>query len=289
MYLKNDRIVATIKDLTFRSFRQGTAAQYVLDPTALTGWDDGTNIRRDATLRPVSNGDFTEPYTFSSRLIAFSGTAIAPDKAGLQMLRDRLTGVLAQNEYATLGVETSSATRYATVGLEGKVEWIQQLDNVASFRVEFYAPDPHLYGIEKRAQAGAYVVSGGLTYPLKYRLDYNYDEQAINRTVTNDGNAISYPIFIAMGDFNSGFTVMSDFGGKKVTYTGMVTKQSPVIIDMAHGTAMQHGVDKTALVTDRDWFGIDPHTTIFPRFSPVAGNETGISGWCDIIYRDTWI
>lgn len=289
MYLKNDRIVATIKDLTFRSYRTGTEAQFVLDPTALTGWDDGTNIRRDATVRPVSSGDFTEPYTFSARLIAFSGTAIAPSRQELQILRDKLTGLLAEGEYSELRVETSASTRFATVGLENKVEWVQQLDNVASFRVEFYAPDPYLYGMEKRTQAGAYVVSGGLQFPLTYKLNYHYDEQSISRSVTNEGNRISYPIFIAIGDFYSGFDVMSGFGGKKVRYSGMVTKQAPVTIDMAKGTATQNGVDKTALVTQRDWFGIDPLTTLNPVFSPVAGNNEAGSGWCDIIYRDTWI
>jgi len=289
MYLKNDRIVATIKDLTFRSFRSGAAAQYILDPTALTGWDDGTSTRRDATVRPVSSGDFTEPYTFSSRLIAFTGTAVAPDRQELQILRDKLTGVLTAGEYADLRVETSASTRYATVGLENKVEWVQQLDNVASFRVEFYAPDAHIYGEEKRSQAGAYVVSGGLKFPLTYALDYNFNEQSIYRTVTNDGNATAYPVFAAIGDFYSGFTVMTGFGGQRVTYTGMVTKQSPVLIDMARGTAMQNGVDKTTLVTERNWFGIEPHTTIYPVFSPLAGDNEAGSGWCDIIYRDTWI
>lgn len=289
MYLKNDRIVATIKDITFRSYKTGTGGQFILDPTALTGWDDGTNIRRDATVRPVSHGDFTEPYTLSSRLIAFSGTAIAPSRTELQVLRDKLTGVLMQNEYADLKVETSVSTRYARVGLEGKVEWTQQLDNVAVFRVEFYAPDPHIYGPEKKTQAGAYVVSGGLQFPIKYPLDYHYSEGSVNRTVTNNGNAISYPIFVAVGDFYSGFSVMTGFGGQKVTYSGMVTMQAPVTIDMARGTATQGGVDKTVLVTARNWFGIPPRTTIYPAFDPISGNSEAGSGRCDIIYRDTWI
>jgi hypothetical protein len=289
MYLKNDRIVATLKNLTFRSFRQGKSAQYVLDPTALTGWDDGTNVRRDATVRPISSGDFTEPYTFSSRLIAFSGTAIAPDRSGLQYLRDKLTGVLTAGEYAELGIETSVGTRYAVVGLENKVEWIQQLDNVASFRVSFYAPDPFIYGPEKTAQAGAYDPTGGLQYRLRYPLNYHSDEKMTDLRVTNDGNATAYPKFIARGEFSSGFTLMIGNGSKKVTYTGMVTSQSPVIIDMAQGTAMQQGVDKTALVIDRDWFGVDPYSTILPKFSARAGSDAGMTGWCDIIYRDTWI
>jgi len=291
MHLKNDKIVVTIKGITFRSFRtSSTEGQFILDPTALTGWTDGTNVRRAATVRPVTSGDFTEPYTFSARLISISGTAVAANSTELQSMRDNLIGMLSENEYASISVETSTGVRYATVGLEGKPEWVQQLDNVAVFRVEFYAPDPYLYGVEKKTQAGAYVVSGGLKYPIKYPMQFNYSEQAVNRTVTNEGNAISYPKFVAVGDFYSGFKVFTGFGGKVVTYTGMVTKQSPVTIDMAKGTATQNGVDKTTLVTDRQWFGIPPQTTIFPSFDPIAGNGMATaSGWCDIIYRDTWI
>lgn len=290
MYLKNDRIVATIKDITFRSFKMGTGGQFVLDPTALTGWDDGTNIRRDATVRPVSSGDFTERYTFSARLISFSGTAIAPNRQELQMLRDKLTGVLTEGEYASLRVETSASVRFATVGLEGKVEWVQQLDNVASFRVEFYSPDAHLYGETRRQQAGSHITSGGLEFALSYPLNYHANLDSVYTVIANNGNATSYPLFEAIGDFYSGFSIQNRLGGNTVTYIGMVTRSSPVTIDMEKGTATQGGVDKTALLTSRDWFGIPPRQAITPVFIPLGtdGSAGGL-GWCDIIYKDTWI
>lgn len=288
MYLKDDKIVVTIKNTVFRSYKIGNPnGELILDPTAMTGWDDGTNVRRDATVRPVSSGDFVEPYTFSARLISLSGTAVASSRGALQRLRDSLLGTIQENEYAEIKVETSAGVRYSKVGLENKIEWIQQLDNVALFRVELYAPDPHIYGGERRAQAGRYSVTGGLTFPLQYPLNYNPDEEAIQSSVTNNGNAISYPTFVAVGDFYSGFSIYSAFGGKKVTYTGMVTKMSPVTIDMKKGTAIQNGVDKTSLLTERNWFGIAPGETLSPVFNGLS-NDSWV-GRCDIIYRDTWI
>lgn len=289
MYLKNDRLVVTIKNVVFRSSKTGTEGQYILDTNAITGWADGASTRRDATVRPVSSGDFSEPYTFTSRLISLTGTAIASSRQELQSLRDKLVGLFAPHEYTTISVETSVDTRFATVGLEGAVAWVQQSDKVAIFKIDLYAPDPHIYGKESRTQAGVHVVSGGLTFPLKYRLSYNASEQTINRTVTNNGNAVSYPVFVAIGDFYSGFSVKTGFGGQTVTYSGMVTTQAPVIIDMAKGTATQNGVDKTVLVTERQWFGIPPATTIYPTFEPLSGGFQAGTGRCDIIYRDTWI
>ena len=289
MYLKNDRIVVTIKNTQFRSFRSGTAPQFVLDPVALVGWDDGVNVRRDATVRPVSNGDFTEPYTMSSRLISITGAAIGKDRRELQYLRDVFTGLLAPNEYAEISVQTSAGIRYATVGLEGTPSFSQQLDHIAAFKLDLYAPDPHLYGVEKRQKAGSYLVAGGLEFPLSYPLDYHQSEDFNYAVISNNGNAPSYPKFEVIGDFYSGFTISDRLGGNAITYTGMVTRQSPLIIDTEKGTATQGGVDKTVHVTRRDWFSIPPNETLSPVFSPLGGDDSGTLGWCDIIYRDTWI
>lgn len=285
MYLKNDRIVVTIKDVTFRSSRTGLGNEYVLDPTALTGWDDGTNVRRSSTVRPVSSGDFVEPSTFSARLISLSGTAVALNRAQLQTMRDRLTGLLAEGEYAELSVETSVSTRYSTVGLEGKVEWVQQLDNVAVFRVEFYAPDPYIYGFERTITLGSTTAQpGGLKYPLNYPMNYNSDSTTPkNQSISNSGNATAWPTFKITGDYFSGFSITS--GSNKLTYLGPVSYSSAIVIDTAKGTAIQDGIDKSTFLTDREWFSVAPKETIYPKFTPIQD----ASGWCDIMIRDTFI
>lgn len=286
MYLKNDRIIVTLKNLSFRSHRLGGMGEFVLDPTALTGWDDGVNARRNATPRPVSNGDFKEPYTYASRLIAVSGTAIATSRGELQQMRDALTGVLAKDEYAELRVETSASTRFAFVGLENSVSWIQQHDTVAIFRIEFYAPEAYIYGPEKVVTLGATGVTvGGLNYPLSYPLNYNSPAvQPMSPTISNLGNTTAWPKFKITGDYFSGF-ILTDGMNNKVTYNGVVSNSAPVEIDMGRGTATQSGNDKTVLISDRNWFGILPNSTISPEFKPIQP----ASGWCDIIIRDTFI
>lgn len=286
MYLKTDRIVASIKDVTFRSYRTGVGDEYILDPTALTGWDDGTNVRRNATVRPVSSGDFTEPSTFGSRVIGFSGTAIAQTVQGLQALRDVLTGVLAENEYSELTIQTIASIRYATVGIEGKVEWIKQTDTVALFRIEFYAPDPYIYGSERTIHLNSTTYAGGgLVYPLSYPLNYNVQNPVrADMSVSNNGNVAAWPKFIVTGDYFSGFT-LTDGGFKRITFAGPVTYQSPVTIDTAKGTATQNNTDQTTMLTERNWFSVSPKETLRPTFTPIQD----ASGWCVIIIRDTYI
>jgi hypothetical protein len=286
MYLKNDRIIVTIKNLSFRSHRLGGMGEFVLDPTALTGWDDGVNVRRNTTPRPVSHGDFKEPYTYASRLIAVSGTAIATSRGELQQMRDALAGVLGKDEYSEIRVETAASTRFAIVGLENSVSWIQQHDTVAVFRIEFYAPESYIYGAERIVTLGASgESSGGLKYSLSYPLNYNATVvQPMSPTLSNRGNTTAWPRFKVTGDYYSGF-ILTDGKNNKVTYNGLVTNSAPVEIDMGKGTATQSGVDKTVLISDRNWFGILPNDTIRPEFKPILP----ASGWCDIIIRDTFI
>jgi len=285
MFLKNDKIVATINDVAMRSYRlSGISGQLILDPVAIVGWTDGTSVRRDATPRPTSHGDFSERATMSARVISLSGTAIAGSPSELQSLRDSLLGTLGNGNYGTLSVETTAGIRYATVGLEGTPSWTILTDNVAAYKIDLYAPDPYLYGPERITPAGANSVQGGLAFPLAYPLNYNIIGGDAAQVIANAGNAPAYPKFRVTGDYLSGFT-LTDNLGNFVKYDGMVTFSAPVIIDMAGGYAHQNGVDKTTLVSRRDWFAIPPKSSIQPLFTPIQNG----SGWCDIIYRDTWI
>src|SRR4030095_5702122 len=186
--------------------------------------------------------------------------------------------------YDTLTVETAAGKRYATVGFEGTPAWTIQSDKFATFKIDFYAPDPYLYGDQRSDKVGANSVQGGLRYVLTYPLNYNIIGGDAAQTIQNSGNSTAYPVFKVTGDYFSGF-MLSDGLGNFVKFDGMVTFSSPVTIDMGRGVAFQGGVDKTTLLSRRDWFGIPAGKTIAPIFTPIQNG----SGWCDIIYRDTWI
>lgn len=284
MYLKNDRIVASIDGLTMRSFKLGDYG-FMLDPTALTGWTDGVSVRRTTTDRPTSNGNFSDKATLAARAVRFSGVAVARDPEQLQEMRDLFTSVLAHGGFSELSVETLASTRYATVGLEGTPEWVVQLDNVALWKIEFYAPDPTIYSEARSITIGAKTGLGGLVYPLQYPLVYSTGSPTEDAaSITNFGNVPSWPIFKVTGDYFSGVSIR-DNRGNVVTYTGTITTSAPIIVDMGAGTVIQSGVDKSTLLSDRQWFSVPPNSTIRPEYIPIQSG----TGWCDIIIRDTWI
>lgn len=287
MYLKNDQISATIAGLTMRSYKAGYTKEYILDPTAVTGWTDGTNVRRDATVRMNAHGDFPEKAKMSARLISFSGTAVATTSTKLQEMRDVFVGLLADGSYDTLAVTAKGTTRYATVGLEGSTSWIQQADTFASFKIDFYAPDPFIYGPERVTNIGSSQATsgGGLSYILTYPLNYRTD-QSLNAgdVVYNKGNVDAWPVFKISGSYPEGFTI-ADNQDHFVTYEGAVTPSAPVTIDMGRGVALQGGIDRSTLLSRREWFSVSSKETIRPTFEPLKSG----TGWCDIIVRDTWI
>jgi phage-related protein len=119
-----------------------------------------------------------------------------------------------------------------------------------------------------------------MNYPVNY--GGGIKVQAIS--ISNDGNTESWPVFKVTGDFFLGFSI-TDGGNNKITYNGIVTMTDPVTIDTGAGTATQGRTDKSVNLSSREWFSIPAGKSIQPIFLP----KQDAAGWCDIMYRDTWI
>lgn len=283
MYLKTDRIVATIGKVTMRSFRT-SAPEYVLDPTALVGWGDGVDIRRNFTPRQIRAGDFLEAGRHASRYITFSGTAIARNAVELHQMRDDYVGMVLPKDYVPLSIQDVTGTRYSTVTIGGKTSWVQLTDTIATFKIDLYAPDPNIYGPSQTVTLSGHVGTGGITYDIGYPIDFGVTATQQVQFLSNNGNNEAWPTFTVTGDYFSGFSITDNLGNY-ITYTGPVTSKSPVTVDSLAGYAVQNNSDRSTYLSKRDWFSIPPQGSIQPSFLP---NGT-VYGWCDIIYRDTWI
>lgn len=287
MFLKNDKIVIHLGGLTFFSHHDNSKSHFRLDPTAIQGWTDGVDIRRDTSVRPTSWGDFSESGRMSSRLITISGTAVAKDFYELHQMRDAFMAICSDGGYVEMSLQNGSNTRYATVTRGGKPNWIQLLDMAAAWKIDLYAPDPRIYGpVEQSPVKMVQSSAGGLKYPIKYALNYNIPvgEVSYTQPATNNGNVEAWPVMVITGNYPLGFS-LSDQNGGLVTYTGQVTMSNPVTVDMAKGSVTQAGVDKSVLLTDRKWWSIQPGGIVQPLFLPKQAGP----GWCDILFRDTWI
>jgi hypothetical protein len=286
MYLQDDKIVMTLNsDVVLRSYNTGVGRQYLLDETALIGWSDGVDVKRSVAARQTSSGDFQEVGYHSSRLITATGYALASSAAELRQMRDDLIAAFPPNIYQKLTVEDSVGTRTVMASSGGKVGWVRMTDIYAAFSVSFYAADPYIYGPTKTMTLEGGDTKGGLSFPLDYPTDYGSTNGYQGKFVYNNGNAPSWPQFKVHGDYADGFTITDNLGNF-ITYTGSVMFSAAVTIDTKTGAVSQSGSDRSTYLSQREWFSIPEGGSIQPSFIPVYSNA---SGWCDIIYRDTWI
>lgn len=298
MILTRDYLNVTIKDITFSSSPNPDADQdFFLDTTGLVGWNEGVGARRQVTQRPVSDGDFADVATMDARTVTITGGARAKTPQDLHDMRDQFIGLLADGGYTQMTVENISGKRYATVGLGSTPAWIQLADTMATFKLDMFQPDPRIYGEQRLISIyGAPTASGGLIYSasgpvsanpsyyLKYPLNYGLAVDQQTQYIYNNGNVEAWPVFTVAGNFYGGFTITDNLGNN-ISYSGDTSLLASVVIDTTKGTATQNGQDRTTLITSRDWFSIPPGGYIQPSFKPV----NGATGWCDIIFQDTWI
>jgi hypothetical protein len=284
MYLHDDRLVISVGGITLRSSRIGTGPQFLLDETAIIGWTGGVDIKRNFTPRQMRSGDFQEEGHHAARYISITGIASAPTNTALKIMRDEFTGAVEPSKYESISVTDSFGVRTSTVTLGGKTNFVQLTDTAATFKMDLYAPDPYIYGPLKQLQVNSISFYGGASYPISFPFSFNRPPSALSLVIDNAGNVNSWPIFVATGDLPTGFTITNN-EGSTVTYSGTVSYSAPVSIDMQRGIAMQNGVDRSDNITQRQWFSIPPGSTIQPSF----GALTPGPGWCDILYKDTWI
>ncbi|QFG12219.1 minor tail protein [Arthrobacter phage Racecar] len=283
MLLKNDNLFVTIGQTVFRSSKTGFS-QFVFDPEALQGFFDGVGVKRTDTVRPNQWGDFSEPNLLGPRRLTLTGTAVASSTWDLLRMRDEFTALLVEGFYQEISVQNSVETRYITVTLEGTPSWVQKLDTVAVWKLELYAPDPRMYGFLKTVQITDGSVTGGMNLPVSYPINFGGPIRSTAISVENNGNTKSWPVFKITGNYPNGFN-LTDGINSFITFDGMVDMSAPVFVDTGKGTATQGGVDRSSLLSRRDWFYIPPKSSIAPKFLPFQD----AAGWCDIMYRDTWI
>ena len=148
--------------------------------------------------------------------------------------------------------------------------------------IPFVAADPHLYGPPQAAHLTQEDVGVGLIYPLFVDGVVSFgDTVASEAILSNSGTATAYPVYVATGDWPSGFTIRQ--GGGLVTFAASCSADSPVTVDMA-GSVTVGGLDGTHLCTRAVWAGVAPGGSVEPKLSAPQG-----LGWADATIKPTWL
>lgn len=222
-----------IGGVTFEGSPRDRDDAFVIAPDGWSGWDDGVAVRREAVSRPSAHGSFAFPGFRDARVVSLSGWIVASSPEKLHHKRDQLLGLLADGGSGTLTVEQPKGTRWATVMLSDtptvRVRGVSECE--AEFRVQFWAPDPRMFG-EVR--------------------DYAAGETAIQY-----GNFPARPQLIVSGSAASGYTVTGP-GGRSVVVSKALTSGQPHTIDFARGGLYVGGVRQLRAMTVYEPWTVGP-------------------------------
>lgn len=245
-------------------------------------------MRRGKSSRPYSHGTFPERGFSEARMITFTGHAFAKNAAELHALRDRFAWLLNSGEYLNFKFYFSGGTRNTVGSLDGGLSWVQQLDTYAKWKFEIICPDPRLYGGWKYSQIGSSDLDRtGLSYGLEYPLEFVRDlPKPVAPVLQNMGNSESWPVF-TLNSNTSGFTITG--AGRSITFSGATRRGNPVTIDTFTGAATVSGVDRSYMLTRRNWFSVPPFSTLTPKLDINVSPDIEADIMVAIKHRDTWI
>jgi hypothetical protein len=141
-----------------------------------------------------------------------------------------------------------------------------------SAALQFYAPDPRMYGQTLALTTGLRTAGTGLAFPMGSPLDFGMLGSGGSVSFTNTGTAPTEPIFTISGALSAGFQITWVETGQHLTYSFPVG--SDLVIDCGAGTASTQGQDRSVYLTQRDWFSVPAGATGTFQIAALGG-ETG--------------
>lgn len=205
---------------------------FVIGPDGYGG-DDAPSVRREAVARSGQHGAHEAPGYRDARVIALSGTIIAETPDKLQHMRDQLTGILAWGQAGRMTLHRPTGAVWAKVMLADtptvKVRGVTQRE--ATFQIQFWAPDPRLYGEVREYPAGV--------------------------AATHRGNFPAAPELIITGPAPDGYTIAGP-GGRQYVVTQPLAAGQTHRIDMVTGWLYRDEVLQTGAVQQARTWEVQP-------------------------------
>lgn len=230
---------------------------FVIGPEGYGG-DDAPSVRRDTIARSGQHGAHEAPGYRDARVIPLSGWIVAESPLKLQHMRNRLASVLAYGQAGRMTIHRPLGSVWAKVMLADtpviKVRGASECE--ASFQIQFWAPDPRLYG--------------------------EVHEYAAGQTAIHYGNFPAAPELIVTGPKPGGYTITGP-GGRQYIVTQSLAAGQTHRIDMVTGWLYLDGVLQSGAVSQaRTW-------EVPPGLPGAVHTITGGTGSLTVRLTDTFV
>lgn len=268
-------IVNTDYQVNFNGLYLGPGTPYGI--SKFTGFMDLSGIRANYVSRPHKTGAYAQPHYADGAVfgLEFDITATATTS---------FADAVAALRAATFAQPATLPLTYRLPGAPALAVAVQTINRsipveVETFEfglsakagVQWYAPDPRMYGATINSSTPLRGAGTGLVYPLTYPLSYGSPASGGSLVFTNTGSAATEPILTVSGPLAQGFQITYVETGQHLTYSAPVG--SDIVIDCSAGTATTQGQDRTIFLSQRDWFSVPAQSSATFVFATL-GSET---------------
>lgn len=272
-------------ELVLSTDELGEAAEFWL--TDLDGFFGGVGVQAHDVQRKIGHGMLSNPALRTGRTLTLKGY-FEFDSDRTRSIADRfVSGVLFDGNLGTLTVSVNGLELSCQVRIDGEIKHVYDGMRAFNLEIPLVAPEPWLYGKPTVYQIFPTGAGTGLKYPLfgvqpKGMLSYG-DQPPQGAAISHEGNATAYPTYIVHGEWASGFRLTAD--GKTLEYPYPVHPNAPVTINCAKGQVLISGQDFTYELSRREWHTAPPRAGFITQIEALAPS----TGWCDVIFSDTYI
>jgi hypothetical protein len=287
-------------------------ATTVLRPTyAISGWaanvDDDFGIRwvatsQDATdgpapklrtsERPYAAGAYRATSFPASNPITLQGWGRGPGgRAAVVAARQRFLGLFTDGGQQLLVIDDGLAPKQALVELAAKPKFTIWPDcSGFDWQLPLLATDPVFYDTNLQLASTSlptpsgvgldWVTGGGLNWVSGGGLNWGLVTSSGTMTLTNTGNAISWPVFTLAGPLTLPI-VTDNATGQKLAYSGTLVGGDSLVIttNPAGRSVLLNGSDRFTLMTSASWFPVPPASTVTVALAASAGSGSLSASW----------
>jgi len=256
--------------------------------TTVEGLDDTPAADTAQYANPAGDGTTLGPVRFPSRTIAFTGTAVAPNRYEARAAIDRLRAAyVAARKQTTLTIHDLTGDRMATVIPADAVK-VSPV-NPFAFRFQFsvLAGDPRLYDTDERvattAFPGAATSASGRGFPLTFPFGFGSSAIPGDVPLLNEGTAATFPRFRIDGPMTTA-TIRNNTTGLEMTLVYTLGVGEWLDIDTAARTILLNGTAnrRSALQVGSRW------PTLEPGYNAIQFRGQG-TGALTVRWRSAWL
>lgn len=224
----------------------------------LTGWGSPAGTLT-VTQKPRDHGGWRSESFLTPRVVAVTGTIVAPTAALLATSRHALNAAVSLTD-TTFSVTEYGETLNATVTRQDEVLYGDETETWTSFSIQLVAEDPRRYGAPQSLTTNLPAQSGGLTWSLQFPISWAATVTSGVIAFNNPGN-IQAPLVLQVNGPCVGPIITHLSSGNQIVFASSLTLGTGeyLLIDMEKRTVSANGqASRIGYVTSRGWFAADP-------------------------------